>query len=246
MSKKRIKQYLMLLTVVGLVAIAAGGGNGTFASFNAEVTNAGNTFAAGTLFLHENGKNSSGTAITECDSEGGTLNVNNTCDVLFNNVNLASGAATADIALANAGSIPASDVEIDSPSCAWSNNGQGPSGNSTFTFITPPANCNGVYFTVQETNSTYTVPGSDVYCALGPSVTPHTDCSAPDNTRTLGGTSSFAPLQMTGGVNATLDAAGGANDTRYYVIKVDPSGVGTGNQLQNLKLTFSLSFHIDQ
>ena len=51
MSKKRFKQYLMLLTVVGLVAVAAGGGSGTFASFTAETTNAGNTFATGTLVL---------------------------------------------------------------------------------------------------------------------------------------------------------------------------------------------------
>ena len=35
MSKKRFKQYLMLLTVTGLVAVAAGGGSGTFASFSA-------------------------------------------------------------------------------------------------------------------------------------------------------------------------------------------------------------------
>jgi hypothetical protein len=97
-----------------------------------------------------------------------------------------------------------------------------------------------VYFTVQETDSTFSVPATDVYCALGPATA--NDCNAPDNTRTLGGTSSFANLKTTGGVNATL--AGGA--TKYYVIKVDPSGVGTGNALQNLKLTFSMSFHIDQ
>ena len=51
MSKKRFKQYLMLLTVIGLVAVAAGGGSGTFASFTAETTNAGNTFATGTIVL---------------------------------------------------------------------------------------------------------------------------------------------------------------------------------------------------
>ncbi len=62
MSKKRIKQYLMLLTVIGLVSIASG--SGTFASFSAQTTNAGNTFSAGTLFLHDTANGG-----TTCNSE---------------------------------------------------------------------------------------------------------------------------------------------------------------------------------
>lgn len=70
MSRKRIKQYLMLLTAVGVVAVAASGA-GTFATFNAEVSNNANTFTAGTLFLHDtNGTNT-------CTSEEGTANANN-------------------------------------------------------------------------------------------------------------------------------------------------------------------------
>ncbi len=41
MAKTKLKRYLMLLAALGLVAIAAGGGGGTFASFNAEVANTG-------------------------------------------------------------------------------------------------------------------------------------------------------------------------------------------------------------
>lgn len=82
MSKNKTKRYLMVLAALGLVAIAAGGGSGTFASFNAQVANTGNVFASGTLYLHDvNGS-------TECASEAGTNNSNigsgNGCATLFN------------------------------------------------------------------------------------------------------------------------------------------------------------------
>ena len=236
MSKKRIKQYLMLLTVIGLVSIASG--SGTFASFSAQTTNSNNVFAAGTLYLHDSVNGN-----TACKSESqttGTINIDPSgCDALFT-ANLANGATTADLALSNAGSLPSNDLEFKVGNCTWGDNGQGPSGNVHLTFITPPATCNGVYITIQETDSGY---GSDTYCAYG------TDnsgtCAAPGAGFNLGGPASFTPLLTTGAAPATLDAAGGANDTRYYVITVDPSGVGTGNQLQNLKLSFDMSFHID-
>jgi predicted ribosomally synthesized peptide with SipW-like signal peptide len=234
----------MLLAVIGVIAVAAGGG-GTFASFSAETTNPGNTFASGTLYLHDT-PNGGTMCTSESATTGPNFNVNpgdgsngDNCAALFSAKNLANGATTATIALKNAGTINSSDLKLSVPSCSWSDN-SGVTGSST-TFVTIPANCNGVYFTVQETGSTYAVPGSDVYCALGPSTTVPA-CDAPDNTRTLGGTSSLTQLLTASGANATL----AANATRYYVIKVDPSGVGTNNALQNLKLTFSLAFHIDQ
>lgn len=70
MSTKRVKQYLMLLTAIGLIAIASGG-SGTFASFTAEVANPGNTFATGTLYLHDTANNG-----TECTSESAPSNTN--------------------------------------------------------------------------------------------------------------------------------------------------------------------------
>jgi predicted ribosomally synthesized peptide with SipW-like signal peptide len=73
MSSKRVKQYLMLLTAIGLIAIASGGGSGTFASFTAEVHNPGNTFATGSLYLHD-----SVTNLAECKSEEAPANSNTT------------------------------------------------------------------------------------------------------------------------------------------------------------------------
>lgn len=90
MSRKRAKQYLMLLVAVAVIAIAMASG-GTFASFNAETANPGNTFATGTLYLHDNVNNGA----TTCTSESATDNSNvpasvgganpgDACDVMFN------------------------------------------------------------------------------------------------------------------------------------------------------------------
>jgi hypothetical protein len=119
MSKKRIKQYLMLLTVVGLVSIAAGG-SGTFASFDAETTNANNVIQTGTLFLHDNG------GTTTCTSETAANNhLNAGCDTLFQNVTLNPGNGTpttiAHLTLTNAGSIDASDIKFNDNGTACSN-----------------------------------------------------------------------------------------------------------------------------
>jgi len=83
MSTKRLKQYLLLLTAIGLIAIASGG-SGTFASFTAEVHNPGNTFATGSLYLHDSVAN-----MSECTSESDANNSNtaetpgDACDTLF-------------------------------------------------------------------------------------------------------------------------------------------------------------------
>jgi len=80
MARKRVKQYLTLLMAIGVIAVVAGG-SGTFASFNAEVANTGNTFATGSLILNDNG------GTTTCTSSGNSGNANNAstngCDTLF-------------------------------------------------------------------------------------------------------------------------------------------------------------------
>jgi hypothetical protein len=92
MSKKT-KRYLMLLVAVGLITVAAGG-SGTFATFNAQVSNNNNVFTSGTLFLHNtvNG--------TTCGSESASNNVNlgtpytadNGCTTLFSTTLPTAGA----------------------------------------------------------------------------------------------------------------------------------------------------------
>lgn len=112
---KRVKQYLMLLAALGVVAVALGGGSGTFASFNAEVQNSGNIFATGTLFLHNKpvGK-------TLCRSEDSTdgQNVNLSCDVPIYKLNALPGESLeAQIAITNAGNIDASGLTLAAKNC---------------------------------------------------------------------------------------------------------------------------------
>lgn len=236
MSKKRTKQYLMLLTVVGLVAIAAGGGSGTFASFSAEVTNPGNTFASGTLFLH----NTKGA--TTCTSESNNLNVNpgtgvggDSCAVLFNNVSLQGGDATADLALNNAGTVNATDVKWDVPSCSVTNNNAGT--GSGITFGVAPT-CANFYVTIQETDNTF-LPAGNVYCAAGTDVSG--TCAAPSNAITL--TSASTPANLLTTLAAT--AAFNAGSTRYYVITIHPA-VTNDNTLQNRLVTFAMHWKLEQ
>jgi hypothetical protein len=231
MSKKRFKQYLMLLTVVGLVAIAAGG-SGTFATFNAEVTNAGNTFASGTLFLHDNGGS------TTCKSESSSDNLSTTnCDTLFTAGDLTGGAQTADLTLTNAGTINASDIKFKVAGCTW---GIANAGGTGVTFGSAPTDCSGLYITVQETDASGGFPGTDVYCAYG------TDssgtCAAPSSLFNLNNTTAFKTLKTTLGINANLTSG----SPRYYVITIDPSGLPQDNTMQNRTVTFDLTWHIDQ
>jgi predicted ribosomally synthesized peptide with SipW-like signal peptide len=222
----------MLLMAIGLIAVAAGG-SGTFATFNAEVSNNGNTFASGTLLLHETPNGGSA-----CTSETDTANNSfSGCTALFT-ANLANGQATATIALNNAGTIAAnSDVAFKVTSC-------GVTDNSAVTlspavFGTAPT-CADMDITIQETGATYVVPGTDIACAYGTTTTPPA-CDAPSNAATLALPTSFTNLKTTGAVNATL--AAGA--TRYYVITINPN-VASGNSLQNRKVSFGLTWRLDQ
>src|SRR5579862_4890880 len=88
MSTKRLKQYSMLLLAIGVIAVSLSGG-GTFATFNAQVANRNNTFATGTLYLHQ-------TATNTCTSEssssnanwgvGGAAHIGDACDILFSGI----------------------------------------------------------------------------------------------------------------------------------------------------------------
>jgi predicted ribosomally synthesized peptide with SipW-like signal peptide len=110
---KRVKQYLMLLAALGIVAVALGGGSGTFASFNARVNNDNNVFATGTLLLHQGNSLNSNICTSETDTSG---NVTASCPFLIDLTNAQPGSPgplqTAKISLANAGSIDSSDLQL--------------------------------------------------------------------------------------------------------------------------------------
>ena len=122
MSTKRLKQYLMLLSAIGLIAIASGG-SGTFATFNAEVSNANNTFATGTLYLHDsvNGATACTSESTQANSNVpvtvGGVNPGDQCNILFDFDGTPghlppSTPYTVHLKLSNAGTLDASDLKF--------------------------------------------------------------------------------------------------------------------------------------
>lgn len=246
MSRKRLKQYLLLLMAIGVIAIALGGGSGTFAGFDAQVSNPGNTFLTGTLFLHDQANG--GTTCSSESAQSATFNYNpgdgtngNSCALLFNGADLSGGSVTAHLALNDAGTIDASDLKFSVDSCTVSTN-QANTG-SAVTFGSAPT-CGQLYLTIQETQSNYS---TNVFCAYGPG-TLGVACSAPANTATLATAAgpSLTTLQMDDGSHNATPATLGHGSTRYYVITVNPGGVASGNALQNRKVSFGMTWHIDQ
>lgn len=239
-SKKRIKQYLMLLMAIGVIAVAASGG-GTFASFNAQVTNPGNTFASGTLFLH----NVKGA--TTCTSESNSLNVNpgtgtggDACAVVFNGINLATTTSTtANLELANAGTVNAQNIRFRVANCSVTDN-SATTGSST-TFGTAPV-CSDFDISIQEkTSGTF---ASNAFCALGPG-TLATACATPDNTVTFATASSFANLQKDNGSGSATTADLAAGSSRFYTIRIDANPASGNNALQNRLVSFDLDWQIN-
>jgi hypothetical protein len=84
---------------------------GTFASFTGSTTNAGNTFATGTLVLSD--KVGAGTACLSSDGIGGVdTNANTECTALFGlNVRKPGDSGTVDLDIRNDGSITASALQ---------------------------------------------------------------------------------------------------------------------------------------
>lgn len=246
MGRKRIKQYLTLLFAIGVIAVVANGG-GTFASFNAQVTNPGNTFASGTLFLHDT------TGGTTCKSEsansanGGNNTIDGTgtdfsgadvCKALFPSVDLSTAPPwTANLALNNAGTALASNVEFDVSNCTVSTN---TATSSTVTFGTTPG-CGDFYITIQQNQDGNF--NSNSFCAYGPG-TLATACLTPASSINLGSPSSLTPLQMDNGSGSATPAtlAGGA--TKFYTISIAPNPAMTGNTLQNRLLTFDMDWQL--
>lgn len=111
MSRKHVKQYLMLLLAVGVIAVSLSGG-GTFATFNAQVANKNNIFKTGTLYLHETATN---TCTSESAQSNSNLNTSGThlgdaCDILFTGT--PAGNTTVGLDMKNAGSLDGDGLQL--------------------------------------------------------------------------------------------------------------------------------------
>jgi len=244
MSKKRFKQYLMLLTVVGLVAVAAGG-SGTFASFNAEVTNAGNTFATGTLIL----SNKVNTLTTCYSNEAATNdNINANCSQLIAASNEKTGVSVNNyVTIKNEGTLAATDVKLFVPadqtgsvSCYNHLTGTFPGSDA----LAHTGNvCTHLLFSVEEDsaqNDSTTATSCVVGTAIGSG--PHPNECDPTNGVNF---STFYGAHNTATNGLGLTGSGlAAGATHYYTVYVYLPD--ENNTYQGMTGAFDLSWHIDQ
>ena len=223
------KVLLSLGVVAGIGALA---GAGTFATFTAQTTNPGNTFADGTLVLSN--KVNTGSA---CLSTGGgntDSNANGSCDVAFNlSVAKPGDSDTANITLKDVGSLAASALTAFG-TCTDAN-----SAGETYHGTGNP--CSEVQFYVQQySDSGRTTPS---HCLYGGAAVANTcDFSAPS--KTLRDFVTTYP-DVNNGLGAGALAALNGADTTWITIGVElPSGAD--NTYQGRAATLALNWHVTQ
>jgi hypothetical protein len=222
----KLRKILFAIAAVGGAATAVGAG--TFASFTASTTNAGSTFATGTLVL-SNQKNTA----TACLSTGGgstDSNANSACDGLFSaSVQKPGDTAFVDVTLNNGGSINASALTgYRNAACANANVGSY-SGTGDL--------CGALQLYVQEytsasnrTNNT-TAGGTCHYGGGTASV-----CAFDASKTVAAFPASGSPITM-----GSLDAGA----SRYLRVHVQiPSSAG--NEMQGRQATFGFTWAIAQ
>ena len=225
----RQKVLLSMGVVAGIGALA---GAGTFATFTAQTTNPGNTFANGTLVL----SNTVNTGSACLSTGGGTTDVNNngSCDVAFDlSVQKPGDSDTENITLQNVGSLAASVLSTFG-TCT-----DGDSANETYHGTGNP--CSEVQFYVQQySDSNRTTPSA---CLYGGAVVANT-CDFSDTAKTLRTFVTAHPNVGSGLSAGSLAAAGGA-DTTWFTIGVKLPSTAN-NTFQGRAATLALNWHITQ
>jgi predicted ribosomally synthesized peptide with SipW-like signal peptide len=240
MSRKRIKQYLLLLTAVGVVAVAASG-VGTFASFTAEVTNNGNTFETGSLTLGDAVESA-----TACWSSGGGAGTNNTnnCGAVFSAIAWQPGdsSTTKKLTLSNSGSLTPAALTF------WA-----PKVDTTGTQDTSGLVCNYEHY--QPSGDTNAFVGNGNPCtALKIQIQEYTDsgfgtatgdCAYPAAATPCGSTYATLDTLPTSASPATISGGLASGTSRYFKINVAyPTSGASDNEYQAEKTHFDLTWHI--
>lgn len=222
-----------VLLSVGVVAgIGALAGMGTFATFTAQTTNPSNTFANGTLVL------SNTVGATTCLSTGGGAtdsNENTACATLFDfGVQAPDDSDTADLTLANVGSVDASVLKAFSAGCTPDNaDGENYHGTGD--------PCDVVQLYIQQYSDAFVTP-SDCLYGGGTAQT----CDFSDTDQTLADFVSTHSDEGTGLSAGPLEAANvGDSDMTWIRIGVRlPDTVD--NSYQGRSATMALNWRITQ
>jgi len=237
MSRTKTKRYLVLLAAVGLVA-AALGGTGTFASFNAEVTNHGNTFQTGSLVL----SNTIGTASACFSSDVGNTNNVNNCGAIFGlpvDWQPDGTTLTKRLTLENTGSLTPTALTWFAPLLTTAGATSGGTLVCNFEHYTPAGShpyvgtgnpCTALGLQIQEYNAAFTVPTPSCVWPAGASA-----CS------------SFASLSTLPNAPATISGGLAPATPRYFEITIQyPTSAGAAdNAYQAERTYFDLTWHIE-
>jgi predicted ribosomally synthesized peptide with SipW-like signal peptide len=224
------RKILTSLLIVGLVSSVIGAG--TFATFSAQVSNANNTFATGTLVLSN--KVNAGTA---CLSTGGgttDTNSNTACDQLFNLTARKPGQnGSAQLTIQNKGTIGAMSLKLFANSACAAADAAG----ETYHGTGDP--CTKVDLTIQQTQSDFTTP---VSCVYGGGTA--TACAF-DTTKTLS-TFRTAYNSTANGIDlGALAATGVTGDTKYFVVAVQLDSAAD-NTMQGRKAAADFTWYAVQ
>lgn len=231
-GKKRFtsKTYLKVLIVVGLLAVV-GGGAGTFATFNAETTNSGNTFATGTLLLSDD--TTGDPSGTICFSDSSSSNTGSGCTAIVNTTNVFTASGTnGHVIITNTGTLASSDLELWGSTCVNATVG------TTISNFNTGDICGNVLFSLeQDTDNGFSATGAQ--CLVG-----GTGSHACDQTAGtplgpwLASSASIATPFTFGGDSLT---AGASRYYKLYLYLPDET-----NAFQGRSASFNLTWHIDQ
>ena len=220
-----LSKVLGTLLVVGIAGSTVS--YGTFATFTAQTSNAGNTFSTGSLIL-TNQKLSGSTCLSSGSGGGVNTNVNTACDTLFtagSGAGLSPGGTvvTAQVGITNSGTLPASTLKLWADACGATDNtavaaGQRGTGNP----------CGSVNISVFEEGAACVVPGAG-QCTSG---------GTPPTTTTLATfASSASPLTL------KTNMASGTTATYTFAIQLDSAA---GNSMMGRQATTTFHWQATQ
>jgi hypothetical protein len=220
----------LFLTSMVVAVLAAALGFGSFATFNAQTNNPGNTFAEGTIVLSNTKQGNS-----PCLSTGGgttDTNLNVACNQLINAITQKPGqaAVSANVTLQNVGSLNASVFKLFSPACADAN-------ASAETYHGTGSLCSQLQLTIQQySDAAFTTPSACLYGHATGNV-----CDFTDATKTLGAFTAAYP-NSAGGLSLGSLAAGAS---AYFTVSIQ-SPSGATNTVQGRQASLDFDWYIAQ
>ena len=225
-----------LLTVFLVSLTGSAFGAGTFATFSASTTNAGSTFATGTIVLSNQKEAETACVSTGANAIIGDDDTDNAfgCTSLFSvNLKKPGDTATVDLTLQNVGTLDAATLEVfRSADCASASAGGTYTGSADM--------CANTRILIEEYGEA--ARSTIVHCYYGGSIGAGQNCTS-SGTHTLR-TFSTAYTAAGGGTSLALGGLD-ATETRYFRITllVDSSAP---NAVQGRQATFGFTWRIDQ